>query len=90
MYHARILAAFHVSTLSDKQQLSLMNETFWKEQFNFMWMMYVGIMGIHSKLFDNFVSERQTSESKKGMELPHKIRKDKRKRLHVFQCYNRS
>ena len=81
------LAAFHVSTLSDKEQSSLMKETFWSERFNFMWMMYVGILGIQSKLFDDFVSKGKASENNKGIELSHEILKDKRKRLHVFQCY---
>ena len=51
------LAAFHVSTLSDEEQSSLMEETFWSERFNFMWMMYVGIVGTQSKLFNDFISQ---------------------------------
>ena len=56
------LAAFHVSTLSDKKQLSLMKESFWNSQFNFMWMMYVGIVGIKHKVIVSFLSTYDASE----------------------------
>ena len=81
------LAAFHVSTLSDGEQSSLMEKTFWKESFNFMWMMYVGIVGTKSKLFINFISKGNVFKKRSGIRVSSQIQKDKRKRLHVFQCY---
>ena len=81
------LAAFHVSTLSDEEKSSLMEETFWSERFNFMWMMYVGIMGTKSKLFIDFISKGNVYKKKSGIRVSSEIQKDKRKRLHVFQCY---
>ena len=69
------LAAFHVSTLSDHRQLSLMKETFWDGQFNFMWVMYVGIVGVKSNVFESFIYSFDT------------LYTDKRKCLHLFQCY---
>ena len=81
------LAAFHVTTLSDQQQSSLMEKTFWSEQFNFMWMMYVGIAGTRSNVFSYFISKGNTYKNKGGLKLIDKIMRDKRKRLHVFQCY---
>ena len=81
------LAAFHVSTLSDEEQSSLMEETFWKERFNFMWMMYVGIVGTQSKLFIDFISKGNVYKKKSGVRVSSEIQKDKRKRLHLFQCY---
>ena len=81
------LAAFHVSTLSDEKQSSLMEETFWSERFNFMWMMYVGIVGTKSKLFNDFISKGNVYKKKSGIRVSSEIQKDKRKRLHVFQCY---
>ena len=81
------LAAFHVSTLSDEEKSSLMEETFWSERFNFMWMMYVGIMGTKSKLFIDFISKGNVFKKKSGIRVSSEIQKDKRKRLHVFQCY---
>ena len=81
------LAAFHVSTISDGEQSSLMEKTFWKESFNFMWMMYVGIVGTKSNLFINFISKGNVFKRKSGIRVSNEIQKDKRKRLHVFQCY---
>ena len=81
------LAAFYVSTLSNEEQSSLMEETFWKENFNFMWMMYVGIVGTKSKLFIDFISKGNVFKKRSGIRVSNEIQKDKRKRLHVFQCY---
>ena len=81
------LAAFHVSTLSDEEQSSLMEKTFWSERFNFMWMMYVGIVGTKSKLFNDFISQGNVYKKKSGVRVSSEIQRDKRKRLHVFQCY---
>ena len=81
------LAAFYVSTLSDKLQASLMENIFWNERFSFMWMMYVGIVGTKPKLFTDFISKGNVYKKKSGIKVSGEIQKDKRKRLHVFQCY---
>ena len=97
------LAALHVSRLSDNMQLLLMERTFWDGQFNFMWMMYVGIVGVKSSTFTFFItSEDRYDETLHPLDdtYPHaefafnlrdKQRKDvyndKRKCLHLFQCY---
>ena len=52
------LAAFHISTITVtpyEQQLSLMEKTFWSSRYSFMWMMYVGINGINSQTFLQFL-----------------------------------
>ena len=72
------LAALFVSGCSNSHQSNLMRNTFWDGQFNFMWMMYVGIVGVNSKDFINFMQ----NDNKRGM-----IYDDKRKCLHLFQCY---
>ena len=94
------LAALHVSRLPNKLQLSLMRNTFWDGRFNFMWMMYVGIVGVKSNTFmsfiasdsSNFYSNYQYNEM--GMDHSHpflnhsiSIYNDKRKCLQLFQCY---
>ena len=81
------LAAFHVSTLPNEQQLSLMKKTFWDGHYNFMWMMFVGIVGINSDIFVGFVSKGMVYINKSGIRIAQNILSDKRKRLHVFQCY---
>ena len=81
------LAAYYVSTLSDEVQSSLMKDTFWDDHFNFMWMMYVGINGVNSDHFVHFISEGKVYKRKDSLRVSGSIQKDKRKRLHVFQCY---
>ena len=81
------LAALHVSNLPDEQQSSLMKKTFWDGHYNFMWMMFIGIVGIKSDIFVNFVSKGKVYQSKSGIRMAENILSDKRKRLHVFQCY---
>ena len=84
------LAALHVSTLHSWQQSSLLKETFWDGLFSFMWMMYVGIVGIRSDAFASFVSTYgDTFEHHRGLDqvVSCDIQNDKRKCLHLFQCY---
>ena len=81
------LSALHVSNLPCEQQSSLMKKTFWDGRYNFMWMMFVGIVGINSNVFVNFVSKGKEYKRKKGIRIAESILSDKRKRLHVFQCY---
>ena len=81
------LAAFYVSTLSDEEQSLLMEKKFWNDRFNFMWMMYVGIVGTKSELFNDFISKGNVYKKKSGIRVSSEIQRDKRKRLHVFQCY---
>ena len=73
------LAALHVSTLSSEEQSSLMEKTFWDGQFSFMWIMYVGIVGVKSNTFASFVTSKSIS-----YDIAYS---DKRKCLHLFQCY---
>ena len=85
------LAAFHVSTLPYKVQLSLMERTFWEGLYSHMWMMFVGITGIHSVV--HFISTPRHVVSSHmhhrpdTLSLTNAIQMDKRKCLHLFQCY---
>ena len=81
------LAALHVSTLPSEQQSSLMEKTFWDGRYNFMWMMFVGIVGIKSDVFINFISNGRVYRRRSGVRIAENILSDKRKRLYVFQCY---
>ena len=81
------LAALHVSTLTTQQQSSLMENTFWDGHYNFMWMMFVGIVGVKSDIFINFISKGKVYIRKPGVRIADSIRNNKRKCLHVFQCY---
>ena len=70
------LAALHVSTLPIEQQSSLMEYIFWEGKFNFMWVMYVGIVGPQSTGLKTAVN----------VHVPQ-YREYARKHLFLFQCY---
>ena len=79
------LAALHVSTLCIDEQLILMKWMFWDGQFNFMWMMYVGIVGVKSETFTSFIGS--DSSHRRGISDIVNMYNDKRKCLLLFQCY---
>ena len=85
------LSAFHVSTLPSHRQLQLMRETFWDGKFNFMWMMYVGIVGVKSYAFKSFIGDfdypLDDRDRHKSYTLCDYVYDDKIKCLHLFQCY---
>jgi len=81
------MAAYHVSTLPHQEQLDKMKSTFWKSRFSFMWMMFVGLVGINSSVFIDFISGGKVNQRGGGVKLLDTILKDKRKRLQLFQCY---
>ena len=81
------MAACYVSTLSHQEQSDKMQSTFWEHRFSFMWMMYVGLVGIKNSVFVNFISGGNVYQKRSGLKLLDTILKDKRKRLQLFQCY---
>ena len=100
------LAALHVSNLPIEGQLLAMKLSFWEGQYNFMWMMYVGIVGTKSNVLVHFLStypkhvkialspdiSNEALQTSKGANnqlysLSRDIQSDKRKCLHLFQCY---
>jgi len=93
------LAALHISSLSSERQLSLMNNTFWDGHFKFMWMMYVGIVGVKSPAFSSFVStctdilphepipDGSLLDIEHSLTFSNDIVTDKTKCLYLFQCY---
>jgi len=78
------LAAFYLTKLYPKQQVALLKATFWEGRYNFMWMMYVGLNGVSSEAFTQFLYR---THSKEGKSLRKHIETDKSKCLHLFQCF---
>lgn len=74
------LAALHVSTLPSEDQLSLIKKTFWEGKFMYMWMMYVGIVGVNSDPFVSFTRDLFKENNKTN----------KLRRLHLLLCYMES
>ena len=69
-----------MSTLPSEEQSSLIEKVFWYRQYNFMWIMYVGIVGSRSTTFTDIVID--PSDITYNM---HNI--VARKSLFLFQCY---
>jgi len=93
------LAAFHLSTLLDAPQLLLMEESFWDGRFNFVWMMFAGIVGMDASNLVIFISKKKethqypcdkldVSKIDVTKSISQDIINDKRKCLHLFQCYS--
>ena len=76
------LAAVYVSKLPIEKQSSMIKTMFWDDQFSFMWMMYVGIVGVKSSIFASFISSYLSS-----FDESLNTNTNKRKCLQFFQCY---
>ena len=74
------LAALYVSTLPTEEQSLLIEKTLWSGQYNFMWIMYVGIMGLNSTTFTDLVID--------SSDVPYNMQNIFAKNcLFLFQCY---
>jgi len=78
------LAAVYVSRLPTNEQLFLLHQTFWNGLYQYMWIMYIGTVGINSEAFVQFIDTyilHITSSISFSSQL------DEIKSLHLFQCY---
>ena len=78
------LAAVHVSTLPSEEQSSLIENIFWDGKFNFMWIMYVGIVGPY--LISHMVSESLYKGNYEYALHQDQYNVPARKSLFIFQC----
>ena len=78
------LAACYVSILPKEQQQALLRENFWDNRFNFMWIMYVGTVGVKSGAFASFAEKISAERSRI---LGRNSIQYKMECLHLFQCY---
>ena len=83
------IAAWYISTLSDKKQIKLLEKTFWEHRYYNTWIMYVGITGGNSFALRHFLSANRFqfySKLFKPSKVSNKYLKDKIRCLHLFQC----
>ena len=83
------MAAWYISTLSQKKQIKLLGETFWKHRYYNTWIMYVGITCGDSFALKHFLSGNWFQLSTrlfKASNISKKILGNKIKCLHLFQC----
>ena len=83
------MAALYISTLSNKNQIKLLKETFWQHRYYNTWIMYVGITCGSSFALKNFLSGNWFQISTrifKYSNISRKYLRNKIKYLHLFQC----
>ena len=83
------MAAWYISSLSDRKQIKLLNKTFWELRYYNTWIMYVGITCGTSFALRHFLSGnwfQLYSKLFKNSKVSNKYLKHKMKCLHLFQC----
>ena len=83
------MAAWYISTLSDRKQIRLLQKTFWEHRYYNTWIMYVGITGGSSFALQHFMSGNWFQLYSKvfgASKVSSKFLKHKMKCLHLFQC----
>ena len=83
------MAAWYISTLSDRKQIKLLQNTFWEHRYYNTWIMYVGITGRCTFALRHFLSGNRFQLYSKffgASKVSIKFLKHKIKCLHLFQC----
>ena len=93
-----ILAAYHITLMSEVDQIKCMQETFWNNRYYNVWIMYVGLTKNQLPVaFQHFLSGNWFRPStylkiwwNKGAyyDIKKDIITDKVKRLYLFQCFS--
>ena len=91
-----LLAAYHISLMSETQQIKLLKETFWNVRYFNVWIMYVALTKDQPFAFKHFLSGNRLRISTKfsiwwsgnaNINIAKKMKEDKIKCLHLFQCF---
>ena len=83
------MAAWYISTLSDRKQIKLLQKTFWEHRYYNTWIMYVGITGGCTFALQHFMSGNWFQLYSKvfgASKVSSRFLKHKMKCLHLFQC----
>ena len=83
------LAAWYISTLSNKKQIKLLKETFWEHRYYNTWIMYIGITSGSSFALRHFLSGNWFQFYSKlfnSSKVSKRYLKNKMRCLHLFQC----
>ena len=84
------MAAWYISTLSNNEQIKLLQNTFWELHYYNTWIMYVGITHGNSFALKHFLSGnwfQLTTKIFKPSSISNKFLKNKIRCLHLFQCF---
>ena len=82
------MAAYHITSLSNNNLLSLLQETFWNVHYFNTWIMYVGLTKGRDFVFSHFLSGKhfQITSRFSFPKISSKIISDKIKCLHLLNC----
>ena len=92
-----LLAAYHISLMSENNQIKLLKETFWNSRYFNTWIMYVALTNKNQPFtFRHFLSGNRLRLStrfsiwwsgKAYIGISKNMKESKIKRLHLFQCF---
>ena len=90
-----VLAAHHVTSLPNDEQIKLLKKTFWDSKYFNMWIMYVGLTKGRSFSFQHFLSgnsmqwlTRREIQNTGSVSISRSIIADRIKCLYLFQCFS--
>ena len=91
-----LLAAYHISLMSNTRQIKLLKETFWNSRYFNTWIMYVALTKDQPFAFKHFLSGNRLQivtrfsiwrSGNTYAKVSKKMKEDKIKCLHLFQCF---
>ena len=91
-----LLAAYHISLMSENNQIKLLKDTFWNSRYFNTWIMYVALTKDQPFAFRHFLSGNWSRLSTKFhfwwsgkayIGISKNMKESKIKRLHLFQCF---
>ena len=91
-----LLASYHISLMSETNQIKLLKETFWDSRYFNTWIMYVALTKDQPFAFRHFLSGNRLRLSTKlsiwrtgnaYIGISKNMKENKIKRLHLFQCF---
>ena len=91
-----LLAAYHISLMSETNQIKVLKNTFWNSRYFNTWIMYVALTKDQPFAFRHFLSGNKLRLSTKFSKwwtgnayigISKNMKESKIKRLHLFQCF---
>ena len=91
-----LLAAYHISLMSETRQIKLLKEKFWNNRYFNTWIMYVALTKDQPFAFKHFLSGNKLQiftrfsiwrSGNTYAKVSKKMKEDKIKCLHLFQCF---
>ena len=86
-----LLAAYHISLMSETQQTKQLEDTFWNSRYYNVWIMYVALNKDQLSTFMQFITDRRPPKvfrsGSSQASISKNIKENKIWCLHLFQCF---